>query len=91
MIILIIDKYVANDQSLDEIVYTGITRCKEHLYIINMNNNVYDKKLKMLIDSMNGIWSLNKYVIMQYEIKYKYEGIIGTYYMPLVSEYELSK
>ena len=55
MIFLIIDKYVANDQSLDEIVYTGITRCKEHLYIINMNNNAYDKKLKMLIDSMNGI------------------------------------
>ena len=55
MIILIIDKYVANDQSLDEIVYTGITRCKEHLYIINMNNNVYDKKLKMLVDGVNGI------------------------------------
>lgn len=54
MVFLIIDKYVSNDQSLDEIVYTGITRCKEHLYIINMNNNVYDKKLSMLIDSVNG-------------------------------------
>lgn len=28
---------------------------------------------------------------MQYEIKYKYEGVIGTYYMPLISEFELSK
>ena len=28
---------------------------------------------------------------MQYEIKYKYEEVIGTYYMPLVSEYKLSK
>lgn len=28
---------------------------------------------------------------MQYEIKYKYESVIGTYYMTLVSEYELSK
>jgi hypothetical protein len=28
---------------------------------------------------------------MQYEIKFKYEGVIGTYYMPLVSKYELSK
>ena len=28
---------------------------------------------------------------MQYEIKYKYEGVKGTYYMPLVSEYKLSK
>ena len=28
---------------------------------------------------------------MQYEIKYKYEGVTGTYYMPLISEFELSK
>lgn len=27
---------------------------------------------------------------MQYEIRYKYEGVIGTYFMPLFSEYELS-
>ena len=53
MVFLIIDKYVANDQSLDEIIYTGITRCKEHLYIINMNNVAYDKKIKMLIDNVN--------------------------------------
>lgn len=26
---------------------------------------------------------------MQYEIKYKYEGAIGTYYMPLIAEQEL--
>lgn len=28
---------------------------------------------------------------MQYEIKFKYESVIGTYYMPLISEFELSK
>ncbi len=55
MIFLIIDNHVPNDQSLDELVYTGITRCKEHLYIINMNNDAYDRKLKMLIDSVNRI------------------------------------
>lgn len=33
----------------------------------------------------------NKHVIMQYEIKYKYEGVLGTYYMPLVSECEILK
>lgn len=55
MVFLILDKYVPNEQSLDEIIYTGITRCKEHLYIINMNNESYDKKLKMLIDSVNGL------------------------------------
>lgn len=27
--------------------------------------------------------------IMQYEIKYKYEGVIGTYYMPLITEQDL--
>jgi len=52
MVVLIIDKYVANNQSLDEIIYTGITRCKEHLYIINMANVAYDQKIKMLIDSV---------------------------------------
>ncbi|MBO5466219.1 MAG: AAA family ATPase [Prevotella sp.] len=55
MIFLIIDNHVPNNQSLDELVYTGITRCKEHLYIINMNNDAYDRKLKMLIDSVNRI------------------------------------
>lgn len=50
MVVLIIDKYVAHNQSLDEIIYTGITRCKEHLYIINMANVSYDQKIKMLID-----------------------------------------
>ena len=52
MVVLIIDKYVANNQSLDEIIYTGITRCKEHLYIINMANVAYAQKIKMLIDSV---------------------------------------
>lgn len=53
MVFLIIDKYVENKQSLDELIYTGITRCKEHLYIVNMNNSLYDKKIKMLIESVN--------------------------------------
>lgn len=53
MVFLIIDKYVENKQSLDELIYTGITRCKEHLYIVNMNNSLYDKKIKMLIVSVN--------------------------------------
>ena len=26
---------------------------------------------------------------MQYEIKYKFEGVIGTYYMPLTAEQDL--
>lgn len=37
-------------------------------------------------------YELTKYYLtMQYEIIYKYEDVIGTYYMPLFSDYELSE
>ena len=49
LVFLIIDKYMVNEQSLDELVYTGITRCKEHLYIINMGNIDYEKKILPLL------------------------------------------
>ena len=29
--------------------------------------------------------------IIQYEIKFKYQGVIGTYYMPLIAEQNLIK
>lgn len=52
LVVLIIDSYAPNDKAIDEIVYTGITRCKEHLYIINMNNSNYDKKLTSLLNNI---------------------------------------
>lgn len=52
LVVLIIDSYVPNDKAIDEIVYTGITRCKEHLYIINMNNFNYDKKITSILDNI---------------------------------------
>ncbi|MBQ6750494.1 MAG: AAA family ATPase [Bacteroidaceae bacterium] len=55
MVFLIIDKHVANSSVLDEMVYTGITRCKEHLYIINIGNDAYDRKIKPLMESVGGI------------------------------------
>lgn len=53
LVVLIIDNYLANDKAIDEVVYTGITRCKEHLYIINMNNIKYDKKIDSLIKALD--------------------------------------
>ena len=52
LVVLIIDSYVPNDKAIDEIVYTGITRCKEHLYIINMNNFNYDKKITSILSNI---------------------------------------
>ena len=52
LVVLVIDSYAANDKAIDEIVYTGITRCKEHLYIINMNNSNYDKKITSLLNNI---------------------------------------
>lgn len=52
MVVLVIDSFSANDKAIDEIVYTGITRCKEHLYIINMNNSNYDKKITTLLNNI---------------------------------------
>ena len=52
LVVLIIDSYAPNDKAIDEIVYTGITRCKEHLYIINMNNSNYDKKITSIINNI---------------------------------------
>ena len=52
LVVLIIDSYAPNDKAIDEIVYTGITRCKEHLYVINMNNSNYDKKITSLLKNI---------------------------------------
>ena len=43
----------SNSQSIDEILYTGITRSKSHLVIINFGNQEYDKKLRGLIEKIN--------------------------------------
>ena len=52
LVVLIIDSYAPNDKAIDEIVYTGITRCKEHLYIINMKNFNYDKKITSILNNI---------------------------------------
>lgn len=38
--------------SFDELLYTGLTRCRRNLVVINFGNKEYDKKLRPLIDSI---------------------------------------
>ena len=53
VIFLIIEpKYAAStsfNYSFDELLYTGITRCRRNLIVINFGNEEYDKKIRPLI------------------------------------------
>lgn len=54
VIFLIIEpKYAAStsfNYSFDELLYTGLTRCRRNLIVINFGNEEYDKKIRPLID-----------------------------------------
>lgn len=38
--------------SFDELLYTGLTRCKRNLVIINFGNKEYDEKIRSLVDQV---------------------------------------
>jgi superfamily I DNA/RNA helicase len=38
--------------SFDELLYTGLTRCRSNLVIINFGNEEYHRKIKPLIDKV---------------------------------------
>lgn len=38
--------------SFDELLYTGLTRCRRNLVIINFGNKEYDKKIRPIIDAV---------------------------------------
>ena len=40
------------NMSFDELLYTGLTRCKRNLVIINFGNEEYDLKMRPLIDQI---------------------------------------
>lgn len=46
------DTMTAFNVSFDELLYTGITRCKKNLIIINFGNAEYDSKIRPLINSI---------------------------------------
>lgn len=44
----------AFNMSFDELIYTGITRCKKNLIVINFGNADYNKQIKPLIERIKG-------------------------------------
>lgn len=46
------DTTTAFNMSFDELLYTGLTRCKKNLVIINFGNAEYDSKIRPLINSI---------------------------------------
>jgi superfamily I DNA/RNA helicase len=52
LIFLILEKKSDFNNSFDELIYTGITRARSNLVIINFGNEEYDKKMKPLIDKV---------------------------------------
>ena len=52
LFLIIEKKYSKMQMTFDEILYTGITRSKSNLIIINFGNEEYHNKLKMLIDKV---------------------------------------
>jgi hypothetical protein len=53
-IFLIIERKFTNLQAtFDEILYTGLTRSKKNLIIINFGNEAYNEKLKELVKTVN--------------------------------------
>ncbi len=53
MLFLILEKMFSNmEMSFDEILYTGITRCRANLVLINFGNKEYHDKLKEMIEKV---------------------------------------
>lgn len=46
------DTKTAFNLSFDELLYTGLTRCKKNLVVINFGNAEYDSKIRPLINSI---------------------------------------
>ena len=46
------DITTAFNHSFDELLYTGLTRCRRNLVIINYGNEEYDRKIRPIIDAV---------------------------------------
>lgn len=46
------EKTTSFNYSFDELLYTGLTRCKRNLFVINFGNAEYDNKIRPLIDRL---------------------------------------
>ena len=55
LFLIIEKKYDSNNDfniSFDELLYTGLTRCRSNLIVINLGNKEYHNKIKPLIDKL---------------------------------------
>lgn len=46
------DKGTRFNEHFDELLYTGLTRCRHNLIVVNFGNEEYDKKLRPLIEKL---------------------------------------
>ena len=44
------DKSKKFNMSFDELLYTGLTRCKRNLIVLNFGNSEYNEKIRPLIE-----------------------------------------
>ncbi|MEQ9553344.1 MAG: NERD domain-containing protein [Coleofasciculus sp. G3-WIS-01] len=50
-LVLIIEDYTEDsDDSMDELIYTGITRCRQNLIVVNLGNSKYHNFFNQVID-----------------------------------------
>lgn len=49
-VFLILQKHFEGDPTFNELLYTGITRTRSNLIVINLGNSEYHEKMKVLID-----------------------------------------
>lgn len=50
-VFLILQKHFSGDPSFNELLYTGITRTRSNLIVINLGNAEYHEKMRLLIDT----------------------------------------
>lgn len=50
-IFLLLSKKKSSKESLEELIYTGLTRARSNLFIINLGNKTYHENLKELVDA----------------------------------------
>ena len=46
------DRGTRFNEHFDELLYTGLTRCRRHLVVVNFGNEEYDKKMRPLIERL---------------------------------------
>lgn len=52
-VFLILEKHKDGATAFDELIYTGITRCRSNLVIINFGNEEYHDKMETLVHKIN--------------------------------------